>query len=110
MNFLEWFSSNLKMKRWLFFILAGVILIAYGMNKIIQNVDIHIGDILKYGAIFVVGVICVVFSFIISQQELIKTIAEAATKSNKNIDVKKLLFDKDALDKGIKIFVIGGGS
>ena len=39
----------------------------------------------------------------------VKIIAEDTIKSNKNINIKKLLYDKNALDKGIKIVVIGGG-
>lgn len=110
MNFKEWFSSNLKLKRWLFFILVGVFFIAYGMNKIIQNDNIEIADIFKYGGLIVVGAVCVVFSYIMSQKQIVQTIAEATIKSNKNINIKKLLYDKNALDKGIKIVVIGGGS
>ena len=110
MNLKEWFSSNLKMKRWLLFILVGVFLIAYGMNKLIQNETIEIKDIVIYGAFFVVGVVCVVFSYIMSQTQLLKIVADAATKSNKNLNIKKLLYDKSALEKGIKIVVIGGGS
>ena len=98
MNFKEWFSSNLKLKRWLFFILVGVFFIAYGMNKIIQNDNIEIADIFKYGGLIVVGAVCVVFSYIMSQKQIVQTIAEATIKSNKNINIKKLLYDKNALD------------
>ncbi len=111
MNFIEWFKSNLKMKRWLFFILAGVILISYGINMLIQKETIEFWDIFVNGAIIVVGVVSVVLCFIQSQHELIKIIAGDTTKTNKNINVKNLLlYDKKALDKGIKIVVIGGGS
>ena len=110
MNLKEWFSSNLKMKRWLFFILVGVFFIAYGMNKMIQNDNLELMNIFKYGGLIVVGAVCVVFSYIMSQKQLVQTIAEATIKSNKNINIKKLLYDKNALDKGIKIVVIGGGS
>ena len=110
MNLGEWFSSNLKMKKWLVFILVGLFFIAYGMNKIIFRNNIEIIEIVKYGGVFVFGVVCVVFSYIMSQKQLIQTIAEATIKSNKNINIKKLLYDKSALDKGIKIAVIGGGS
>ena len=38
-------------------------------------------------------------------------ISEATTKSNgRSINIKKLLYDKTAIDKGIKIVVIGGGA
>ena len=88
MNLGEWFSSNLKMKKWLVFILVGLFFIAYGMNKIIFRNNIEIIEIVKYGGVFVFGVVCVVFSYIMSQKQLIQTIAEATIKSNKNINIK----------------------
>jgi len=108
---IEWFRSNLKMKRWLLLIIAGVIFIAYSFNRIIvQQEHITISQIISYGFLFVLGVVIVVYSYIMSQKQLIQTIAEATVKTNKNINIKKLIYDKKALEKGVKIVVIGGGS
>ena len=107
---LEWFRANLKMKRWLLFILAGVIFIAYSFNKLTGQNNIELKQIIIYGGLFIFGVVCIVFSYIKSQQQLIQTIAEATVKTNKNINIKKLIYDKKALEKGIKVVVIGGGS
>jgi uncharacterized cofD-like protein len=110
MNFLEWFKSGLKLKRWLVLTIIGIIGIAMGYSNISKNVNIEVSDVIFNGVIFVLGVVLVVFAYIMSQKQLVQTIAESAVKSNKNINIKKLLFDKGALDKGIKIVVIGGGS
>ena len=107
---LEWFKSNLKMKRWLFLIIVAVFFIGYAFNKLLIKDTIEISDILKYGGLFVFSTVVIVFSYIMSQKQLIQTIAEATIKTNKNINIKKLLYDKNAIDKGIKIVVIGGGS
>ena len=103
MNIKEWFSSNLKMKRWLFFILAGVIMLSWGFSKLLQNDQVDVGYIIKYGALSVFGIAVIVWAYIMSQKALVQTIAEATIKSNKNINIKKLVYDKKALDKGIKI-------
>jgi len=110
MNIVEWFSSNLKMKRWLFFILAGVIMLSWGFSKLLQNDSVEVPYVIKYGALTVFGIAIIVWAYIMSQKALVQTIAEATIKSNKNINIKKLVYDKKALDKGIKIVVIGGGS
>ena len=107
---IEWFRANLKMKRWLFFIIAGVIFVAYCFNRLIEKDNPDILQIVSYGTLFVLGVVLIVFSYIMSQKQLIQTIAEATVKQNKNINIKKLIYDKKALEKGIKIVVIGGGS
>lgn len=111
MSLKEWFNSKLKMKRWLIFILIGVFFISYSLAKIFSMEIMEVSSAIKYGIVFVVGCVCVVFSYIMSQRQLLMAIAEATTKSNgKTINIKKLLYDKTAIDKGIKIVVIGGGS
>ena len=32
---LQWFKSSSKMKRWMFLILLGIILVCYGISKIL---------------------------------------------------------------------------
>jgi len=112
MGLKEWFSSKLKMKKWLFFILVGVFFISYSLAKIFAGqTTLEVTNAIQYGIVFVVGCVCVVFSFIMSQRQLLMAVAEATTKSNgKSVNIKKLLYDKNAIDKGIKIVVIGGGS
>lgn len=111
MSLKEWFNSKLKMKRWLILILLGVILISFSLAKIFSDQIMEVQNAVRYGLIFVAGCVLVCISYIMSQRQLLMAIAESATKSNgKNINLKKLLYDKTAIDKGIKIVVIGGGS
>ncbi len=111
MNIKEWFNSKLKMKRWLVLILIGVWLVAYSLAKIFSPETLEIMEAIRYGILFVGGSGCVVFAYIMSQRQLLMTVAEAATKVNgKGVNIKKLLYDKTAIDKGIKIVVIGGGA
>ena len=111
MSLKEWFNSKLKMKRWLILILLGVILISFSLAKIFSEQIMEVQNAVRYGLIFVAGCVLVCISYIMSQRQLLMAIAESATKSNgKNINLKKMLYDKTAIDKGIKIVVIGGGS
>ncbi len=111
MGLKEWFNSKLKMKKWLLFILIGVFLISYSLAKIFSMQTMEIKNAIQFGLIFVIGCVCVVFSYIMSQKQLLMAVAEATTKSNgRSINIKKLLYDKTAIDKGIKIVVIGGGA
>ena len=111
MGLKEWFNSKLKMKKWLLFILIGVFLISYSLAKIFSMQTMEIKNAIQFGLIFVIGCVCVVFSYIMSQKQLLMAVAEATTKSNgKSINIRKLLYDKTAIDKGIKIVDIGGGA
>lgn len=111
MSIWEWFNAKLKMKRWLILILAGVLVISYSLAKIFSAEILEVGLAIRYGLLFVLGAVCVCAAYILSQRQLLISVADAATKSNgKSINLKKLLYDKSAIDKGIKIVVIGGGA
>lgn len=111
MGLKEWFSSKLKLKKWMLLTIVGTAILAYSLAKIFATEILEVSNAIKYGLLFVLGCACVAFSFVMSQRQLLMVVAEASTKSNgRNINLKKLLFDKSAIDKGIKIVVIGGGS
>ena len=92
MGLKEWFNSKLKLKRWLLFTLVGVFFISYSLAKIFSMETMEIKNAIQFGIIFVVGCVCVVFSYIMSQRQLLMAIAEATTKSNgRSVNIKKLL-------------------
>ena len=104
MSLKEWFNSKLKMKRWLLLILVGVFFVSYSLAKIFSMQTMELNNAIKYGIVFVVGCVCVCISYIMSQRQLLMAIAESATKSNgKNINIKKLLYDKTQLIKELKL-------
>jgi len=118
MSIKEWLSSNLKMKRWILLMILGVFLISYGLAKIFSYTDsgsygndlLNIPDIVLYAASFIMGIVCTVIAFIMSRLQVLKAIAEPTIRSTQGVNIKKLLYDKTAIEKGIKIVVIGGGS
>jgi uncharacterized cofD-like protein len=107
----EWFSSGLKMKRWLFLVILGTVILSYGVANIIALKTLEMVDIFSIIIFFTFGFTCVVTGFIFAQRRLLQAVAESNTGlNNRNLNVKKLLFDKKMLDRNIKIVVIGGGT
>ena len=106
----DWFNSRLKLKRWLILQLIGVVLFAYGFHMLISQQTIQTDLVILYGSAMGAGILLEVVSYLMSKQQLVQTIAEATVKPNKNINIKKLIYDKKAIEKGVKIVVIGGGS
>ena len=106
----EWFGSGLKIKRWLFLVLIGTFILSYGFAnlKLANQLDVH--SILVTAILFAIGIFCIVTGFIMTQRRILQAVAESNISSNtKNLNLKRLLFDKKTLDKSIKVVVIGQG-
>lgn len=107
----EWFGSGLKIKRWIFLIIIGVLILSYGIANIISLKTMEINDLIIVGVSFVLGLTLIVISFIMAQRRMLQAIAESNNGLNqRNLNIKKLLFDKKMLDRSIKIVVIGEGT
>ncbi len=110
-NFFEWFSPGLKLKRWFLLILIGIALISYSIANFATKDEVSISNFILYGIIFIIGFAAVMMSFVMSQRRILQAIAEAnANPNGRNVNLKKLIFDKKMLDKNIKIVTIGYGS
>lgn len=109
-NLLEWFSSGLKLKRWFFLMLIGVVLMSVGIAKFTSSDELEILQLIIYGVLFVLGFASVIMSYVMSQRRILQAIAEAnANPNGRDVNLKKLLFDKKMLDKNTKVVVIGDG-
>ena len=109
---LSWFKSNTKIKRWIFVILIGVILACYGISKIIVTKELAIFELLKVVIAFVCGFTLIILGIIGLQKRTLEVLIEASDdrlKTNKNINVNSLIFNKKVYEEGPNIVVIGGG-
>lgn len=109
-NINEWFSSGLKLKRWFLLMIIGILFLSYSIAKFMISEELEIFQLAVCIALFIVGFTSIITSYIMSQRRILQAIAEAnANPNGRNINLKKLLFDKKMMDKNIKIVAIGGG-
>ncbi|MBQ6860928.1 MAG: YvcK family protein [Clostridia bacterium] len=109
-NLFEWLSPGLKLKRWFFLLIVGVMLLSFSIAKFISSETLAMKELLSCILMFTVGFASIIMSYIMSQRRILQAIAEAnANPNGRHINLKKLLFDKRMLDKNIKVVVIGGG-
>lgn len=110
-NLSEWLGSGLRIKRWIFLVLIGTILLAYGLANVIVLDTMEVSKLIIIGFSIVLGIASVVTGFIMAQRRILKAVAEANVGMNpRNLNIKKLVYDKKMLDKSVKIVVIGGGT
>lgn len=110
-NLKEWFGSGLKIKKWLLLILVGTIVIAYGLSNIMVKTELEISDIIRICIAFALGCGLTVAGVIMAERRMLQAIAESNVSANqRNLNIKRILYDKKTLDKNIKIVVIGGGT
>ncbi len=112
-GFLEWFKSSTKMKRWFFLVLLGIVLCCFGFSKIIVQKELRIVDLLIIVGTFITGFTFVILGIIYIQKRTLELLVQSNStfvQSEKAINMKSLIFNKNLYEKGPNIVAIGGGS
>ncbi|MBQ9658918.1 MAG: YvcK family protein [Clostridia bacterium] len=114
-GFLQWFKSSAKMKRWMFLILLGVVLICYSVAQILvyDKIDATALAIGKIVISFVFGFLFMITGFVFLNKRTLEVFIESTDnrmENKKGVNVKSLIFNKTVYDQGPNIVVIGGGS
>ena len=110
----ELFKNSSKMKRWVFLIIIGVILVSYGIANIITSQN---AITFKYAAkiiiFFTFGFTCVILGLVYINKRTMELFVEATDdriKGDKKVNINSLIFNKNVYEQGPNIVVIGGGS
>ena len=116
LGFFKWFKPGTRMKRWLFVILVGIVLLCLGIATIIDMKELSILEIFGTVLMSIIGFILVIVGIVYSQKRVLELLVEetddriSKDSNNKDINVKSLIFNKTIYKEGPKIVVIGGGS
>ena len=76
-SFFEWFKASTKVKRWILLILVGMILMCYGISKILVSEEMSFFELTKVIVIFVAGFLAIVTSVVFIQKRSLEIIIEA---------------------------------
>ena len=110
-NIRDWMRPGVKLKRWIFFGIFGILLIAFGFTELVTR---RVYDI-YYKIFYICLNLTGIFVIYISITEMIKSIVALTSKGyvKLSLDSRKmesLIYEKRLLVKGPKIVVIGGGT
>lgn len=110
-NIKDWMRPGVKLKRWMFFGIFGVLLIAFGFTELVTR---RVYDV-YYKIFYICLNLTGIFVIYISVTEMIKSIVALTSKGyvKLSLDSRKmesLIYEKRLLVKGPKIVVIGGGT
>lgn len=109
-GFFKWFKGKAKIKRWIFLILIGVVLICYGIAKLIDARTLNLTDIITVIVSFVLGFTLIVLGIVYMQKRMLELLVEESDTRKETNNVNTLIFNKKVYNQGPKIVVIGGGS
>lgn len=112
-GFIKWFKSSSKMKRWMLLILAGMMLICFGIAVIISKKQMSFKVTSIVVVAFVTGFLAMVIGLVFLNKRTLEVLIEATDErmnDRKNVNVKSLIFDKKVYHQGPNIVVIGGGT
>lgn len=111
-GFFKWFKSGTKIKRWIFLMLIGIVLVCYGIAKILVTDEMSFIELAKIIAIFVAGFAFTIISIVCIQKRTLEILVEESDtrELEDKSKVKTLIFNKKIYNQGPKVVVIGGGS
>lgn len=113
-GFFKWFKNNVRIKRWLFLVLIGIVLACIGISKLFVAKTISFMGVAKVIGLFVVGFTSIVIGIIFIQKRILEILIESTDtrieKGRKQINVNELIFNKKVYNEGPNIVVIGGGT
>lgn len=109
-GFFKWFKGKAKIKRWIFLILIGIVLICYGIAKLIDARTLNVTEIVIVVVSFVLGFTFIVLGLIYMQKRMLELLVEESDTRKETNNVNTLIFNKKVYNQGPKIVVIGGGS
>ena len=112
-GFMQWFKSSNKMKRWMFLILIGIILMCYGIAETLILKEMSFAELAKIIVVFVAGFVSIVLGLVFLNKRTLEVLIESTDErmnDTKNVNVKSLIFNKKVYHQGPNIVVIGGGT
>ena len=112
-GFFKWFSSSSKLKRWMLVTLIGIILICYGIAKILILKEMSFYEVAKIVVTFVLGFIVTILGLIHFNKRTLEILIESTDErmaNKKNVNLQSLIFNKKVYNQGPNIVVIGGGT
>ena len=111
-GFFKWFKSKAKMKRWILMGLIGVVLICYGMAKLVNlnRERLELYEIPIVVSAFIIGFTAIIIGIIHMQKRMLEILVEESDTRKETNNVNTLIFNKKVYNQGPKIVVIGGGS
>lgn len=100
------------MKRWIFTIITGMLLLCYAMARVLVTEEMALSEIAPIVGIFAVGFVAIVIGLLSLNRRTLEVLIESTDdrlENKKNINVNNLIFNKNVFEYGPKIVVIGGG-
>ena len=112
-DFFKWFKSGAKIKRWILLIILGIVLVCYGINKVLIIPEvIGFKELAKDIVIFVLGFTFTILGIVCIQRRTLEMMVEATdTRKDESANkVNSLIFNRKVYNQGPKVVVIGGGT
>lgn len=111
MNFLDWLKPGIRIKRWIFLSLIGILSISFGFSFIFRIIYKSVYQYILAGSLMVSGCIFITLSVKYLMETIYKVLANSGFKVSLDSDkLSWLLYEKRILIRGPKIVVIGGGT
>ena len=105
MGFFKWFKSSAKMKRWILLNLIGVILVCFGIAKLIDAKTLNVVEIVTVVIAFVLGFTFLVLGTVFMQKRMLELLVEESDTRKETNNINSLIFCKSSLFNSSSIYI-----
>ncbi len=111
-KFFKWFKSEAKIKRWILLILIGIVLVCYGVAKILVTQELSVTTLIRIVVSFTIGFTFTILGIVCIQKRTLELLVQESDTRNieAKSNVSSLIFNKRVYNQGPKVVVIGGGA
>lgn len=107
---LEWLKPGARVKRYILLQIVSIALLIFCVVTLSTTGDLSPKMLIAYIVLITVSIFGIIFSFVLSQKNILYISLKNISRKSKSIRVRKLLYGDPRIKKGPKVVVIGGGS
>ncbi len=110
MRIWEWLRPGIRVKRWIFLALLGILLIVLGIFGLVYYRDHGLSHIIFWALVNLTGGVIIYLSGVGGVKSIVALINKGYLKLSLDNNIENLIYEKRLLIQGPKIVVIGGGT
>lgn len=107
---LEWLRPGTRVKRYILLQILSIAVFVFCIITLRDVYDLNKKMLVAYIALITLSLFGIVFSFLISQKNILTLTLKNLSKKSKNTELRRLIYADPSRKKGPRVVIIGGGS
>lgn len=107
---LEWLRPGTRVKRYILLQIVSIATFVFCVITLRDVYDLNKTMLIAYICLITLSLFGIIFSFLISQKNILSLTLKNISKKSKNTELRRLIYSDPSRKKGQRVVIIGGGS